>query len=417
MNILREIWATARRNKLRTTLTGCSVAWGIFMLIFLLGSGNGLINATKENQFKALPNSMGVWGGRTSKPYAGMKEGRMITLDTKDISTTSKEFKAHVDEVGAVVSSYDVTLSLHKNYLVSQQMKGVLPIHQQLNKLMLLEGRFINEGDLKERRKVMVLDHKQAKELSDGRGSLVGQLVKANGMMFRVVGIVQADETRQSSVFYAPLTTVSTIYGQGEKVEMIEYAFHGLPTEEDNDAFEDDYRRRINANHIAAPDDENAIWLWNRYTSNMQMEKGLNILTTALWVVGLFTLLSGVVGVSNIMLITVKERTRELGIRKAIGATPWNILKLIIIESIIITSLFGYLGMFCGVAVNEYMNYVSGNMNVDTGLFTAKMFVNPTVGIDVCVEATLVIILAGTVAGLIPAWKAARIRPIEAMRE
>ena len=235
--------------------------------------------------------------------------------------------------------------------------------------------------------------------------------------MFRVVGIVQADETRQSSVFYAPLTTVSTIYGQGEKVEMIEYAFHGLPTEEDNDAFEDDYRRRINANHIAAPDDENAIWLWNRYTSNMQMEKGLNILTTALWVVGLFTLLSGVVGVSNIMLITVKERTREFGIRKAIGATPWNILKLIIIESIIITSLFGYLGMFCGVAVNEYMNYVSGNMNVDTGLFTAKMFVNPTVGIDVCVEATLVIILAGTVAGLIPAWKAARIRPIEAMRE
>ena len=248
----------------------------------------------------------------------------MITLDTKDISTTSKEFKAHVDEVGAVVSSYDVTLSLHKNYLVSQQMKGVLPIHQQLNKLMLLEGRFINEGDLKERRKVMVLDHKQAKELSDGRGSLVGQLVEANGMMFRVVGIVQADETRQSSVFYAPLTTVSTIYGQGEKVEMIEYAFHGLPTEEDNDAFEDDYRRRINANHIAAPDDENAIWLWNRYTSNMQMEKGLNILTTALWVVGLFTLLSGVVGVSNIMLITVKERTREFGIRKAIGATPWN---------------------------------------------------------------------------------------------
>lgn len=417
MNILREIWATARRNKLRTTLTGCSVAWGIFMLIFLLGSGNGLINATKENQFKALPNSMGVWGGRTSKPYAGMKEGRMITLDTKDISTTSKEFNAHVDEVGAVVSSYDVTLTLHKNYLVSQQMKGVLPIHQQLNKLMLLEGRFINEGDLKERRKVMVLDHKQAKELSEGRGSLVGQLVKANGMMFRVVGIVQADETRQSSVFYAPLTTVSTIYGQGEKVEMIEYAFHGLPTEEDNDAFEDDYRRRINANHIAAPDDENAIWLWNRYTSNMQMEKGLNILTTALWVVGLFTLLSGVVGVSNIMLITVKERTREFGIRKAIGATPWNILKLIIIESIIITSLFGYLGMFCGVAVNEYMNYVSGNMNVDTGLFTAKMFVNPTVGIDVCVEATLVIILAGTVAGLIPAWKAARIRPIEAMRE
>lgn len=156
--------------------------------------------------------------------------------------------------------------------------------------------------------------------------------------------------------------------------------------------------------------------MWNRFTQNMQMEQGMSILRTALWVIGLFTLLSGIVGVSNIMLITVKERTREFGIRKAIGAKPASILRLIIIESVIITTLFGYIGMLLGVAANQYMDATIGHEQVNTGLFTATMFVNPTVGIGVCLEATLVMILAGTLAGLVPARKAARIRPIEALR-
>ena len=146
------------------------------------------------------------------------------------------------------------------------------------------------------------------------------------------------------------------------------------------------------------------------------MHKGIGIIHTALWIVGLFTLLSGIVGVSNIMLITVKERTREFGIRKAIGAKPWSILKLIIIESVIITAIFGYIGMLLGIAVNEYMDATLGHHTIDTGLFKATMFVDPTVGLDVCVQATAVIILAGTIAGLVPALKAARIRPIEALR-
>ena len=148
----------------------------------------------------------------------------------------------------------------------------------------------------------------------------------------------------------------------------------------------------------------------------MQMDTGIGIIRTALWIVGLFTLLSGVVGVSNIMLITVKERTREFGIRKAIGAKPWNILYLIIVESIIITTIFGYVGMLFGVAANEYMDATLGHNQIDTGLFKATMFVDPTVGLDVCIEATLVMVIAGTVAGLVPALKAARIRPIEALR-
>ena len=216
--------------------------------------------------------------------------------------------------------------------------------------------------------------------------------------------------------FYSPFTTVRTIYGRGDKADNIIFSFKGLKTEQDNEAFEKRYRARINANHSAAPDDENAIWIWNRFTQAMQMNTGLGIIRTALWIIGIFTLLSGIVGVSNIMLITVKERTREFGIRKAIGAKPRSILRLIIIESIIITTFFGYIGMVLGVAVNQYMDVTSGNMQVDTGPCKAAMFVNPTVGLNVCIEATVVMVLAGTIAGFIPARKAARIRPIEALR-
>ncbi|MDE5571518.1 MAG: ABC transporter permease, partial [Prevotella sp.] len=176
------------------------------------------------------------------------------------------------------------------------------------------------------------------------------------------------------------------------------------------------YRKRINANHQAHPEDESSIYLWNRYTQNMQMQTGIGIIRTFLWIVGLFTLLSGIVGVSNIMLITVKERTHEFGIRKAIGAKPWSILRLIIVESVIITTFFGYIGMVLGVMVNEYMDATLGHNEIDTGTFKVTMFVDPTVGLDVCVEATMVMVLAGTIAGLIPAFKASRIRPIEALR-
>ena len=169
--------------------------------------------------------------------------------------------------------------------------------------------------------------------------------------------------------------------------------------------------------HQAHPEDEDAVWLWNRFTQNLQMEQGIGIIRTALWIVGLFTLLSGIVGVSNIMLITVRERTHEFGIRKAIGAKPIHILRLIIVESVIITTIFGYIGMVLGIAANEYMDATLGHNKVDAGLFKATMFVDPTVGLDVCMEATMVMIIAGTIAGLIPSLKAARIRPIEALRE
>ena len=414
-DILTEIWSTAKRNKLRTGLTGFAVAWGIFMLIVLLGAGNGLINAQMQQNERFLANSMMVFGGQTSKAYKGLKEGRRINLQDKDMGTTRHDFANHVDEVGAELEQGGLTMSRGQQY-VTVSLTGVYPNHVKINKREILEGRFINEIDIRDKRKVVVLSQTQAKELKKDYASLIGEYVNVGDLAFRVVGIYKNDESERNTDAFTSFTTMKTMYGKGDRVGNIEYSFYGLTTEQQIKDFERSYRMIINKNHQAAPEDERSVWLWNRYTQNMQMSTGISIIRTALWIVGLFTLLSGIVGVSNIMLITVKERTREFGIRKAIGATPWAILKLIIIESIIITTFFGYIGMVLGVAANEYMDATLGHDVIDTGLFRATMFVNPTVGLDVCIEATAVMILAGTLAGLIPARKAARIRPIEALR-
>ena len=414
MELLNEIWQTARRNKLRTTLTGFAVAWGIFMLIVLLGAGNGLINAQLKQSNRFLSNSMMVGAWQTSKPYNGLKEGRRIRLQDRDLEATDKEFTQHIDDVGAIYQQGGITISLGQQYL-TPTISGVYPNHIKIEKSDLLHGRFINDIDIREARKVLVLSNKQAQELSKDIRSLVGCYVNVGALAFRVVGIYKEQENGRAEA-YAPYTTIKSIYDHEGNAGRIEFSFHGLPTEQANEDFEKVYRRRLAANHQVHPEDENAIWIWNRFTQNMQMEQGIGIIRTALWIVGLFTLLSGIVGVSNIMLITVKERTHEFGIRKAIGAKPWSILRLIIVESVIITTFFGYVGMVLGVLANEYMDATLGHDTIDTGLFKATMFVNPTVGLDVCFEATMVMVLAGTIAGLIPAFKASRIRPIEALR-
>ena len=413
--LLVEIWQTARHNKLRTTLTGFAVAWGIFMIIVLLGAGNGLINANLQQSGEWLTNSMEVYGGSTSKPYKGLSEGRSIDLDAKDLETTESEFKNTIDDVGATYY-YSTIVSYGEQYM-NLQIMGIYPIHSSIVKRSLICGRNINSIDLKEKRKVLVLTDKQAKELSPkDYKTLLGKYVKVGNFSFKVVGIYKTPGDGESSA-YSSYSTIKRIYGaKSNSIGNLEFTFHGLKTEKDNEAFEKTYRRRLNANHQAHPEDERAVWLWNGYTQSLQMEQGISIIRTALWIVGLFTLLSGIVGVSNIMLITVKERTHEFGIRKAIGAKPWSILKLIIVESVIITTFFGYIGMVLGVCANEYMDATLGHDTIDTGLFKTTMFLNPTVGLDVCFEATMVMVIAGTIAGLIPAFKASRIRPIEALR-
>lgn len=414
--LIKEIWSTSKRNKLRTSLTGFAVAWGIFMLIFLLGAGNGLINAQLQQSTRFLANSMRVFPGETSKAYKGLKEGRSITLNDKDILISNKTYGQYVDDVGGRLEQYNVNINYGDNYVASQSLVGVAPTHPKIDKTELIAGRFINEIDMKEQRKNVVLSRSQAKELCKDYHSLVGKNVKISNLNFQVVGIYKDDESRNNTEAFIAYSTIKTIYAKGDDAGSLEFTIKNLKTQEDNKQFEKNYRASINNNHQAAPDDERTIWLWNRYMDNIQMNQGIAIMQTALWIVGLFTLLSGIVGVSNIMLITVKERTREFGVRKAIGAKPWSILKLIITESIIITSFFGYIGMVCGVAANEIMDATIGHTTVDTGLFKAAMFVNPTVGLGTCIGATITIVIAGTIAGLIPAIKAARIRPIEALR-
>ena len=414
--LIKEIWSTSKRNKLRTSLTGFAVAWGIFMLIFLLGAGNGLINAQLQQSTRFLANSMRVFPGETSKAYKGLKEGRSITLNDKDILISNKTYGQYVDDVGGRLEQYNVNINYGDNYVASQSLVGVAPTHPKIDKTELIAGRFINEIDMKEQRKNVVLSRSQAKELCKDYRSLVGKNVKISNLNFQVVGIYKDDESRNNTDAFTAYSTVKIIYAKGDDAGSLEFTIKNLKTREDNKQFEKNYRASINNNHQAAPDDERTIWLWNRYMDNIQMNQGIAIMQTALWIVGLFTLLSGIVGVSNIMLITVKERTREFGVRKAIGAKPWSILKLIITESIIITSFFGYIGMVCGVAANEIMDATIGHTTVDTGLFKAAMFVNPTVGLGTCIGATIAIVIAGTIAGLIPAIKAARIRPIEALR-
>ena len=413
--LLTELWATAQRNKLRTALTGFAVAWGIFMIIFLLGAGNGLINAMTANSGRFLDTSMMVGGGQTSKPYDGLREGRAIELDDRDLEATRREFGKNIDRVGADITQQGLTMTHGTDY-VNGSLSGVYPNDIEINKKEMLCGRFINDLDIAGRRKVIVLSDDNARQLTQRDvASLMGQYIDVAGFAFRVVGIYKTQQDRMDNAAYTSYTTLRTIYGR-DKADHIVFSFHGLDTEQQNEAFEQAYTARINANHRAAPDDNRAIWIWNRFTQAMAMNTGTGIIHTALWVVGLFTLLSGIVGVSNIMLITVKERTREFGIRKAIGATPWSILRLIIVESVVITTLFGYIGMLCGIAANAYMDATIGHTVVDSGLFKATMFVNPTVGLDVCLGATAVMIVAGTLAGLIPARRASRIRPIEALR-
>ena len=414
--LIKEIWSTSKRNKLRTSLTGFAVAWGIFMLIFLLGAGNGLINAQLQQSTRFLANSMRVFPGETSKAYKGLKEGRSITLNDRDILISNQTYGQYVDDVGGRLEQYNVNINYGDNYVASQSLVGVAPTHPKIDKTELIAGRFINEIDMRDQRKNVVLSRSQAKELSKDYRSLVGKNVKISNLNFQVVGIYKDDESRNNTEAFIAYSTIKTIYAKGDDAGSLEFTIKNLKTQEDNEQFEKNYRASINNNHQAAPDDDRTIWLWNRYMDNIQMNQGIGIMQTALWIVGLFTLLSGIVGVSNIMLITVKERTREFGVRKAIGAKPWSILKLIITESIIITSFFGYIGMVCGVAANEIMDATIGHTTIDTGLFKAAMFVNPTVGLGTCIGATIAIVIAGTIAGLIPAIKAARIRPIEALR-
>lgn len=401
------------RNKLRTVLTGLSVAWGIFILIVLLGAGNGLIHAFELNSGNVVMNSVKVYPGTTTKPWQGMQEGRNVELEQEDCRLTAVRFPDNIMEVGATVSQNAVDITYGKDH-VSITLEGVMPSLVQIEGIKLVEGRFINQLDMQENRKVMVL-HKKTVEMLFPRESALGKMIKVNGLAFKVVGIYD-DQNFFSPSVYVPYNTLSLLYAKGNLVDNLMFTTRGLTDEKTNERFEDDFRTMLAHRHQFDASDNGAVWIWNRFTQYLQHQQATSILHIAIWVIGIFTLISGIVGVSNIMLITVRERTHEFGIRKALGASPFSILRLIIAESVLITTFFGYVGMVAGILATEYMDRLFGQQTVDAGVFSATVFHNPTVDISVAIQATLALIIAGTSAGFFPARKAVMIRPIEALR-
>jgi len=418
-DLFSEIWESIRRNKLRTALTGLAVSWGIFMLIVLLGAGNGLINAFIFDAGNVATNTMMVGPGRTSKPYGGYQQNRRVQMKESDMDILKTgTFADKVDMMSTSISKGGYTMNYGKRYFKDISINATTPGDIVMNKVEMLEGRFINETDIKMARKVVILPHLIAKNFLMGSTDyerLLGQRVKVGNMSFQVIGVRHGAENENDTQLYVPYTTFKTLFGLADVVDQITFSFHGLSTKEENEEFEKQLKTALNTAHGAAPDDESATWIWNRFTDNMEMEKGANIIRTALWIIGLFTLISGIVGVSNIMLITVKERTHEFGIRKAIGAKPWNITKLILAESISITAVFGYIGMILGLVACEILNATVGQSSMEIFGQSIQLLKNPTVGVSTAVGATIVLIVAGTVAGLFPAHKASKVKPIEAL--
>lgn len=415
-DLFTEIWSTLRQNKLRTTLTGLAVSWGIIIIIVLLGTGNGLMNALMNNSADTIQNIMVVYPGSTSKAYNGMKEDTMIRFNDRDIAF-SEQFSEKIDRAYGSLDFSD-TLSLGREALSSSIM-GVDPQLKNVWNLNLVAGRFINSSDLKDKSKHIVIDDNAATQLlGDDKdySKILGRHINVGNIPFKVIGIVEAEEQSWGHNSYIPYSTARVMRTEGAWLSRITMEFHGLESKEANEEFEKSYKRAMSTFHGADPEDTRTTFVSNYYMNNQQVSKAIRIMRLALWILGFLTLLSGIVGVSNIMLITVKERIHEFGIRKALGATPWSILKLIVVESIVITAFFGYIGMVIGMGADFFLDKTLGSHPMDIGIMQMYIFKNIGVGFDVALEATALLIVAGTVAGIIPAWKGARVRPIEALR-
>ncbi|MDR2953701.1 MAG: ABC transporter permease [Prevotella sp.] len=410
---LREILATIGKNKMRTALTGFAVAWGIFMLIILLASGNGLKNGVTSNFSNRAQNSVTLWPGWTSMPYQGLPSNRRISFDHKDYDLISNKIP-EVEYVSARVTQ-NVTISYGNEY-GAWRLEGVSQDAAHINNIKVKagDGRFLNKLDVDNRRKVAVISPEMRRLLFKGEEPF-GKYVIANGIAFQVIGIYDdSDMFNNNPPAYVPFTTAQMLYNRGWGFRQIDFTVKGITKLEDNKAFVERVRKQVAQLHKFDPADRSALYIRNTAEDVEMMSQLFFVINLFLGVIGILSLMAGVVGVGNIMLITVKERTREIGIRKAIGATPASVLRLIIFESIMITTAAGYIGLVIGVLVSESGVLENFIFNFPQEQFT--MFRDPRVDLDAAFLATFVLVLAGTIAGLIPALKATRVKPIEAMR-
>lgn len=409
---IREIFSTIGKNKLRTFLTSFAVAWGIFMLIILLAAGNGLKNGVTSNFSRRAQNSVTLWPGWTSMAYKGLPTNRQIKFDQKDYDLIRN--KIPEVEYVSVRLSQRVTLSYEKEY-GSWDIDGVSQDASIINNLKVANGngRFLNKMDVDNRRKVIVLSPDMKKVLFKDKDPIDQYVIADNNIAYQVIGVYDNEDIYDNNPpGYIPFTTAQMLYNKGYGFRRIDFTVVGLPTKEANEKFVERLRQRMGTLHSFDPADRSALYVRNTAEDMLEAQSIFFIITAFIIVIGIASLLAGIVGVGNIMLITVKERTKEIGIRKAIGATPFSVLKLIIFESILITTVAGYIGIVIGVGITEGISTIMANAPSDG----PSIFKDPTVDLSTVIWATVVLIVAGIIAGLIPALKATKVSPIEAMR-
>ena len=403
---LQEIYSTIQKNRLRTALTGFSVAWGIFMLVLLLGSGTGIENGVKNEFRNVATNSIWVHPGQTSKPYKGLQPGRSIEFTNRDYD----EIKTGLDGVERITARYymwNTNLITYKKEYGAFNIIALHPDHKFLENTILKEGRLINEIDVSRARKVATIGTLAKEQLFKDEPA-VGKFININGVPFKVIGI-HFDEGREMHLrlLYLPISTVQKVFGSGDKIHGYMFTV-GNANVEQGRAMEKAVRNKMALRHNFSPDDPKALRIFNtveRFQKFVRLFGGIRIF---IWIIGIGTIVAGIVGISNIMLISVKDRTREIGIRKALGATPGSILGLILTESVLITAVSGYIGLVAGVAVVEL---------AAAYLPKVDLFQHPEIDFRVAVGALVLLVISGTIAGFVPARRAASIMPVEALKE
>ncbi|TQD39634.1 ABC transporter permease [Haloflavibacter putidus] len=407
----QEIFETIGKNKLRTFLTGISVASGIFILVTLLGVGEGMQNGIQTQFQSDATNRISVWTGLTSVEYNGLNPGRRIQLKNKDFFFTEKKFSDNLEYRSPLFRVWGQLIS-YKKESGSYRIEGVFPDYQFLESQSMLAGRFLNYTDQENYEKIMVIGQKVKNDLFKNNETALGKLVQVSGINFKVVGVFQdpGGEREEARVFI-PLSTAQRVFSGGNDLRGLAFT---LPQEASFDValaasenFIKQLEKQLKKEHTVAPNDDSAIRINNSLEEAKRFYDLIGMIKAFFWGVGIATIFAGIVGVSNIMLIIVKERTKEIGIRKALGAEPLSIIGMILHEAIFVTAIAGFIGLFFGLLLLEFV----GPM-VQTDFIT-----NPTVNFNVALTTVVILIIAGAVAGFFPARKAALIKPIVALRD
>ncbi len=406
----QEIFDTIRKNKLRTFLTGLSVASGIFILVILLGFGQGMRNGI-EHEFKEdASTSVWVWPGVTSKEYKGLNPGRRIQLVNENYTRASAMFKDELEYGSSRIFVRGVSVNYGKEALI-YGVQGVASDFQFIENADMVEGRFINYQDEVSNGKVAIIGKKIKTDVFGAVDTPIGEFIDISGIPFKVIGVYREMEDREEERIYIPITTAQRTFNGGNRVNNMAFTLPAVENFDEAVAQAIDFKNGLSAylqqSHTIAPDDTGALEVWSAMEEAKRYYGLTNNIKLFFWFVGVCTIIAGVVGVSNIMMIVVKERTREIGIRKAMGAKPWSIIAMILHEAIFVTAISGFGGLIFSMALLEI---VGPNIEVD-------YILNPSVNFNVAFSTVIVLIVAGTLAGFIPAYRAAKVKVIESLRD